>query len=116
MANQLPRFTSRLAFFRATLNDEWQHFSCAGFRSSVFASVKLLRKRNLARRNSTELASNNELEKTAENSTSERFVSFAEDVERFVESEANKKRQRKTNSNIGSAKPFLLNEKKTRKL
>jgi len=57
--------------------------------------------------------------KTAKNSASERFVPFTdEDVERFVEAEANKNTQRKMHSNVVSLlmKSFLPNENETWRL
>jgi len=58
-----------------------------------------------------------EKKKTAKNSASERFVSLIdEDVEIFVEAEANKNTQRKLHSNVILLKSFLPNENKTRQL
>ena len=55
--------------------------------------------------------------KTAKNSASERFVSLTdEDVERFVEAEANKNTQRKMRSDVVLMKSFLPNENETRQL
>ena len=63
------------------------------------------------------MASSNTPEKTAKNSSSERFVSLTdEDVERFVEAEANKNTQRKMHSDVVLMKSFLPNENKTRQL
>jgi len=63
------------------------------------------------------MASNNTRDKTAKNSASGRFVSLTdEDVERFVEAEANKNTQRKMHSDLVLMKSFLPNENETRQL
>ena len=63
------------------------------------------------------MASRNTSEKTARNSASERFVSpTEEDVERFVEAEANQNTQRKMHSDVVLMKSFLPNENETRQL
>jgi len=61
------------------------------------------------------LASSNTPEKkTAKNLASERLVSLTdEDVERFVEAEANKSTQRKMHSDVVLMKSFLPNENET---
>ena len=54
------------------------------------------------------MASSNTPEKTAKVSSSERFVSLTdEDVERFVEAEANKNTQRKMHSDVVLMNSFL---------
>ena len=63
------------------------------------------------------MASSSTPEKTTKNSASERFVSLTdEDVERFVEPEANKNTQRKMHSDVALMKSFLPNENETRQL
>jgi len=63
------------------------------------------------------MASSSTPEKTTKNSASERFVSLTdEDVERFVEAEANKNTQRKMHSDVALMKSFLPNENETRQL
>ena len=63
------------------------------------------------------MASSSTPEKTTKNSASERFVSLTdEDVERFVEAEANKNTQRKMYSDVALMKSFLPNENETRQL
>ena len=63
------------------------------------------------------MASSSTPEKTTKNSASERFVSLTdEDVERFVEAEANKNTQRKMHSDVVLMKSFLPNENETRQL
>ena len=63
------------------------------------------------------MASSNTPEKTTRNSASERFVSLTnEDVERFVEAEANKNTQRKIHSDVALTNSFLPNENETRQL
>ena len=55
--------------------------------------------------------------KTTKNSASERFVSLTdEDVERFVEAEANKNTQRKMHTDVALVKSFLPNETETKQL
>ena len=62
-------------------------------------------------------SSNTPEKKTAKNSVSERFVSLTdEDVERFVEAEANKNTQRKMHRDVVLMKSFLPNENETRQL
>ena len=63
------------------------------------------------------MASSSTPEKTTKNSTSERFVSLTdEDVERFVEAEANKNTQRNAQRRSRLMKSFLPNENETRQL
>ena len=63
------------------------------------------------------MASSNTPKKTAKNSVSERFVSLTdEDVEKFVEAEANKSTRRKMHCDVVLMKSFLLNENETRQL
>ena len=63
------------------------------------------------------MASSSTPEKTTKNSASERFVSLTdEDVERFVEAEANKNTQKKMHNDVALMKSFLPNENETRQL
>ena len=63
------------------------------------------------------MATSNTREETAKNWSSERFVSLTdEDVERFVEAEANKNTQRKMHSDVVLMKSFLPKENETRQL
>ena len=63
------------------------------------------------------MASSTTPEKTAKNSSSERFVALTDkDLERFVEAEANKNTQRKMHSDVVLMKSFLPNENETRQL
>jgi len=62
-------------------------------------------------------SSNTPEKKTTKTSASERFASLTdEDVERFVEAEANQNTQRKMHSDIALMKSFLPNENETRQL
>ena len=63
------------------------------------------------------MASSTTPEKTAKNSSSERFVALTDkDLERFVEAEANKNTQRKMHSDVVLMKLILPNENETRQL
>ena len=63
------------------------------------------------------MASSSTPEKTTKNSASERFVSLTdEDVERFVEAEANKNTEKKMHNDVALMKSFLPNENETRQL
>ena len=63
------------------------------------------------------MASSNTPGKASKNSASEIFVSLTdEEVERFVEAEANKNTHRKMHSDVVLMKSFLPNENETRQL